>query len=109
MTVDQEEIERMNQAYEQMFDVFELNKLNPMMTFGLLVTLVVPRFSAMYEEFGQAHPLQRHSTRGLGLGEAHRYPAPGGAHLDQPGADPPPCRKVLHPVFRIVQPDPRTS
>jgi hypothetical protein len=41
MTVDQEEIERMNQAYEQMFDVFELNKLTPEMTFGLLVRLVV--------------------------------------------------------------------
>ena len=41
MTVDEEEIERMNQAYEQMFDVFDANKLTPEMTFGLMVKLVV--------------------------------------------------------------------
>ena len=41
MTVDQEEINRLNEAYEQMFDVFERNELTPEMTFGLMVKLVI--------------------------------------------------------------------
>ena len=41
MTVVQEEIDRLNEAYEQMFDVFEKNELTPEMTFGLMVKLVV--------------------------------------------------------------------
>lgn len=41
MTVDEQEIERINEAYEQMFDVFERNELTPEMTFGLMVKLVV--------------------------------------------------------------------
>lgn len=41
MTVPKDEIERINDAYEQMFDVFEANKLTPEMTFKLLVRLVV--------------------------------------------------------------------
>lgn len=41
MTVDEEEIDRINEAYDQMFDVFEQNKLTPEMTFGLMVKLVV--------------------------------------------------------------------
>ena len=39
MTVDEEE--RLNNAYEQIFDVFEKNKLDPEMAFGLLVKLTV--------------------------------------------------------------------
>jgi hypothetical protein len=41
MTVPEEEIDRLNDAYEQMFDVFERNELTPEMTFGLMVKLVV--------------------------------------------------------------------
>jgi hypothetical protein len=41
MTVLSEEINRINEAYEQIFDVFEANRLTPEMTFGLLVKLVV--------------------------------------------------------------------
>lgn len=41
MTVDEEEIGRINEAYEQMFDVFERNELTPEMTFGLMIKLLV--------------------------------------------------------------------
>jgi hypothetical protein len=41
MTVLEEEIDRLNEAYEQMFDVFEKHNLTPEMTFGLMVKLVV--------------------------------------------------------------------
>ena len=41
MTVLEEEIERINDAYEQIFDVFDANKLTPEMAFGLMVKLVV--------------------------------------------------------------------
>jgi hypothetical protein len=39
MTVDEEE--RLNDSYEQIFDVFDKNKLDPEMAFGLLVKLIV--------------------------------------------------------------------
>ena len=41
MTVLEEEMDRLNEAYEQMFDVFEKHNLTPEMTFGLMVKLVV--------------------------------------------------------------------
>jgi hypothetical protein len=41
MTVLEEELDRLNEAYEQIFDVFEKNKLDPEMAFGLLVKLTV--------------------------------------------------------------------
>ena len=41
MTEFEEEIDRINKAYEQIFDVFEANKLTPEMTFGLMVKLVI--------------------------------------------------------------------
>jgi P2-related tail formation protein len=41
MTVPEQEIDKLNEAYEQMFDVFERNELTPEMTFGLMVKLVV--------------------------------------------------------------------
>ena len=41
MTVEDEEIRRIDEAYEQVFDVFEANKLTPEMTFGLIVKLLV--------------------------------------------------------------------
>ena len=41
MTVDEEENERLNNAYEQIFDVFDNNKLDPEMAFGLMVKLTV--------------------------------------------------------------------
>ena len=41
MTVPDEEVDRLNDAYEQMFDVFDANKLEPEMAFGLLVKLTV--------------------------------------------------------------------
>jgi hypothetical protein len=41
MTVDEEENERLNNAYEQVFDVFEKNNLEPEMAFGLMVKLTV--------------------------------------------------------------------
>jgi hypothetical protein len=41
MTVLEEELDRLNEAYEQIFDVFEKNKLDPAMAFGLLVKLTV--------------------------------------------------------------------
>jgi hypothetical protein len=39
MTVDEEE--RLNDSYEQIFDVFDKNKLDPEMAFSLLVKLTV--------------------------------------------------------------------
>jgi len=39
MTVDEEE--RLNNAFEQIFDVFDKNKLDPEMAFSLLVKLTV--------------------------------------------------------------------
>jgi hypothetical protein len=41
MTVDEEEMNRMNEAYEQIFDVFDKNKLEPETAFGLMVKLTV--------------------------------------------------------------------
>jgi hypothetical protein len=41
MTVDEEEFNRLNDAYEQVFDVFDKNKLDPEMAFGLMVKLTV--------------------------------------------------------------------
>jgi hypothetical protein len=41
MTVPEEELDRLNEAYEQIFDVFDKNKLDPEMAFGLLVKLTV--------------------------------------------------------------------
>ena len=41
MTVDEDEANRLNDAYEQIFDVFDKNKLEPEMAFGLMVKLTV--------------------------------------------------------------------
>jgi hypothetical protein len=41
MTVPEEDGNRLNDAYEQIFDVFDNNKLDPQMAFGLMVKLTV--------------------------------------------------------------------
>jgi hypothetical protein len=41
MTVDEDQINRMNEAYEQIFDVFDKNKLEPETAFGLMIKLTV--------------------------------------------------------------------
>jgi hypothetical protein len=41
MTVDEDQINRMNEAYEQVLDVFDKNKLEPETAFGLMIKLTV--------------------------------------------------------------------
>ena len=41
MTVDEDQINRLNEAYEQIFDVFDKNKLEPETAFGLMIKLTV--------------------------------------------------------------------
>lgn len=64
MTVEENSLEPVVQAYEQVFDVFDRNQLSPDMAFSLMIRLTVQLSGDMSKEelldiISQAHDLDR--------------------------------------------------